>query len=186
MPLTVTEKAHWRERIAAKIERHVETLTARDPGLFERIQAQARTRAIQSLGLTELQAELETIATARKALDLREKQARQEVISRVKGIPLAEVTDNATNHYPFDQTLNAAITKRQVVHEQELLATQELGRAVLRLQTEKENLLDVVWLAASPSQIKQLWTKVAELLGEEPSTLEREALAITPPGPGAD
>ncbi len=54
MPLTVTEKEHWRQRIAAKIERHVETLTARDPGLFDRIQGEAQTRAIQSLGLTEL------------------------------------------------------------------------------------------------------------------------------------
>ena len=33
-------------------------------------------------------------------------------------------------------------------------------------------------LAASSAQIKQLWTKVGELLGDEPTTLEREALAI--------
>ncbi|CAN5849780.1 hypothetical protein BH23PLA1_BH23PLA1_26190 [soil metagenome] len=86
--------------------------------------------------------------------------------------------------YPFDQTLNAAITKRQVVHEQALLAAQELGRAVLRLRAEQENLLDYVWLATSPIQVRQLWTKVAELLGEEPTPLERAALATEPPAPG--
>jgi hypothetical protein len=43
-------------------------------------------------------------------------------------------------------------------------------------------LLDTVWLAASTAQIKQLWTKVGELLGDEPTTLEREALAIEPAG----
>ena len=32
--------------------------------------------------------------------------------------------------------------------------------------------------------IKQLWAKVAALLGDEPSALEREALAIEPAGEG--
>ena len=33
----------------------------------------------------------------------------------------------------------------------------------------------------NPAQIKQLWTKVSELLGDEPTPLEREALAIEAP-----
>ena len=37
-----------------------------------------------------------------------------------------------------------------------------------------------VWLIASSAQIKTLWSKVAALLGDEPTTLEREALAIEP------
>ena len=58
----------------------------------------------------------------------------------------------------------------------------ELGRQVLKLRAEKENLLDVIWLATSSRQVRQLWTKVAELLGEEPTHLEREALSIPPAG----
>ncbi len=41
-----------------------------------------------------------------------------------------------------------------------------------------------VWIVSSPAQIKQLWAKVAALLGDEPSALEREALAIEPAGEG--
>ena len=37
------------------------------------------------------------------------------------------------------------------------------------------------WQVASPSQIKQLWAKVGALLGDEPTALEAEALAIAPP-----
>jgi hypothetical protein len=37
-----------------------------------------------------------------------------------------------------------------------------------------------VWLAASPSQIKQLRAKVGELPGDEPTTPERDAPAIEP------
>lgn len=40
----------------------------------------------------------------------------------------------------------------------------------------------MIWLATSPTQVRQLWTKVAELLGEEPTQLEREALPIRPSG----
>ena len=73
-----------------------------------------------------------------------------------------------------------AIARRQAAHQDGLLADDPVGREVARLGAEKEGLLDTVWLAASPAQIKQLWAKVAELLGEEPTRLEREALAIPP------
>ena len=78
--------------------------------------------------------------------------------------------------------VRAAIGKRQSVHEEELLAEHKIGRQVLKLRVEKENLLDVIWLATSPNQVRQLWTKVGELLGDEPTQLEREALAIPPAG----
>ena len=40
----------------------------------------------------------------------------------------------------------------------------------------------MIWLATSPVQVRQLWTRVGELIGDEPTQLEREALAIPPGG----
>jgi hypothetical protein len=85
-------------------------------------------------------------------------------------------------HGSLDPEVSTAITKRQAVHEDELLAEHELGQRVLRLRAEKENVLDVVWLATSSSQVRELWTKVGKLLGDEPSELEREALSIPATG----
>jgi hypothetical protein len=184
MPLTVTEKEHWRQRIAAKIERRIEVLAAGEPGLLDRVQAEARRRAVRSLGLAESQAELDAVVEERKALDRREKRAQKAMVARLRGLSAEEVADNATHSYQFTQTVNAAVQKRQAVHEEELLADSPVGRDVLKLRAERENLLDVVWLASSPAQIKQLWAKVAALLGDEPSALEREALAIEPAGEG--
>ncbi len=184
MPLTVTEKEHWRQRIAAKVERRIEALAAGDPGLMDRVQAEGRRRAVQSLGLAESQAELDAVVAERKALDRREKRAQKAMVARLQGVPAEEVPESATHSYQFTATVNAAVQKRQAVHEEELLAEHPVGRDVLRLRAEKENLLDVVWLASSPTQIKQLWAKVAALLGDEPSALEREALAIEPAGEG--
>lgn len=44
----------------------------------------------------------------------------------------------------------------------------------------KEDLLDTVWLATSGAQIKELWSKVPELLGDPQTQLQHEALAIKP------
>ena len=76
----------------------------------------------------------------------------------------------------------ATITKRQAVHKDELLADHELGGQVLKLRAEKDRLLDTVWLACSSAQIKQLWSSVTRLLGDEPTELERDTLASPPAG----
>ena len=49
--LTVTEKEHWKGRIARRIDKKIEALTASDPNFFDRIDRQARQRALESLGL---------------------------------------------------------------------------------------------------------------------------------------
>ena len=69
---------------------------------------------------------------------------------------------------------------RQAVYEDELLVENETGQRILKLREEKDNLLDTVWLATSPKQIKELWSKVAELLGDDQTQLQRDALVIIP------
>ena len=102
------------------------------------------------------------------------------MLARVRGVD----TDDVEERYygSLDPEVNTAITKRQAVHEDELLAGHELGRQVLRIRVEKDRLLDGIWLATSPIQVRQLWTRVGELIGDEPTRLEREALAIPPAG----
>jgi hypothetical protein len=178
--LSVAEKSHWRERIQARIDRRIESITAGEPGLIERIKQEARVRALASLGLADFQEELDRIVTRRAELDERDRQIRKEMLARVRGVSADDLDCYSRVHdHP---EIRAAIGKRQALHEDELLAGHELGRQVLRLRAERENLLDVIWLATSPGQVRQLWTKVAELLGEEPTHLEREALSIPPAG----
>ena len=177
--LTVTEKNHWRDRIAARIDRRIETILAADPGLMSRIQAEARGRALVSLGLAEHQAELESIAKQKEALDKRERRIRRSILAVVQGVPVEDI-EESRYFGPHDH--DTAIANRQRVHEEQLLAEHEVGRQVLQLRSEKDNLLDVVWLATSPVQVRQLWSRVGELLGDKPTDLEREALAIKPVG----
>ena len=64
------------------------------------------------------------------------------------------------------------------MHQDELLGESKIGQHILKLRKEKETLLDAVWLAMSLKQIRELWSKLTELLNDEPSSLERETLAI--------
>ncbi len=182
--LSVTEKSHWRDRIAARIDKLIEATRARDPARFDRIAREARDRAIASLGLAEAHADLEAIRVEEAALARRKKQAQRAMVATLRSVPPDEVPDHVVVRYGSDlglpQEAADAIARRQAAHHDELLAADDAGRAILRLQAEKEDLLDTVWLAVSPAQIKQLWAKVGDLLGDEPTRLEREALSIPP------
>ena len=177
--LSVTEKAHWRDRIAAKLDKKIEGLTAASPALMDRVKREARQRAVQSLGLVTLQAAIDAVAADRMALDQRERQTEVAMLAQVRGVVPADLDDC---HYGYNEQREVAnvVSRRAAVHEDELLAQDETGREVLRLQQEKENLLDTVWIATSSAQIKQLWCQVNELLGDKPTHLERTALAIEP------
>ena len=71
MSITVAEKTHWKERIAQKIERAIKELVAtNDPHYLERISDEARERAIESLGGTQLVKELKALEAKDAALDL--------------------------------------------------------------------------------------------------------------------
>ena len=122
------------------------------------------------------------------ALARRKKVAQRAMLAALRGLPLDEVPDNFGIRYGTELPLPAeaaeAIARRQAAHQDQLLADDPVGREVSRLGAEKEGLLDTVWLAASPAQIKQLWAQVGALLGDETTRLEREALAIEPVAEG--
>ena len=178
--LTVTEKEHWKNRIARRIEKRIEAITAGDPNFFERVERDARQRALESLGLAEYQAELDGIEQQKETLEKREKRLHKTMLAKIRGVEPGDLEDYYS--YRHDSEVENAVKRRKAVHEDELLAESELGQQVLKLRQEKENLLDTVWLAASAKQIKELWSKVAELLGDAQTQLQREALAIEPVG----
>jgi hypothetical protein len=175
-PVNVDEMEHWKERIARLIDRRIEAVAAGDPGLLDRIRGQARRRAWQSLGLAEIQAELDALAAQKEDLEQRERRAYRALLATVRRLPVEEVPDAPGGGPPPE--VAQALRQRQAAHEEELLGADERGREVLRLRRETEGLLDAVWLAASSRPMKDLWKRAVALLGEAPTALQKEALAI--------
>ena len=60
--------------------------------------------------------------------------------------------------------------------ENELLKDSAIGQEILKLRTEKEALLDTVWLATSNAQIRDLWNRVSLVLGDEATDLQQSIL----------
>jgi hypothetical protein len=178
MGLTVTEKEHWKDRIGKRIEKKIEAIYAEEPNLDDRVQRAARQRALESLGLAELQTQLDTVEQQKDDLEKREKRIKREMLARVRGVPVEDLNDY--DLHPYNHEVDSAVRRRQTVHEDELLAESERGQKILHLREEEENLLDTVWLATSPRQLKDLWSKVNHLLGASPTQLEQDALAIAP------
>jgi hypothetical protein len=176
--LTVTEKEHWKDRIGKRIDKKIEAITAEEPNLLDRIHRDARERALASLGLAEMQRELDTIAQQRTTQEKRERQIQRAMLAHVRGVPVEDIDEHF--RYQYDREVENAVKRRQAVHEDELLNESDVGRRIMNLRVEKENLLDTVWLATSPKQVKELWSKVALLLGDDQTQLQREALAIVP------
>jgi hypothetical protein len=147
---------------------------------MDRIKGAARGRALTSLGLADFQSELDQIASQREVLARRERHAQRSMLAKIRGVDIDQIEEVYYGRHETEVT--RAVAQRQAVHEDELLAEHDVGRQILRLRAEKDRLLDVIWLATSPAQIRQLWSKVGALLGDEPTELEREALAIPPAG----
>ena len=179
MSLTVSEKNHWKDRIARRIDKKIEMLLAADPNLMDRIHRDARQRALQSLGLADWQAELDDIERQKELLEKRSQQTLKAMLAHVRGVPAEDLEDTCYS-YRRDEEVKSAVANRQKVHEDELLGECDTGKEVLRLRQEQEDLLDTVWLASSTSQLKTLWSKVNALLGTTPTQLERDALEIPP------
>ena len=92
--LTVSEKQHWKDRIAARIARRVEAIKAEHPALFDRIKREAHGQALASLGLSGPYAELEVVQAEEAALTRRKKRTQRAMLAALKGVPVEEVSDN--------------------------------------------------------------------------------------------
>ena len=168
MSLTVTEKNHWKERIAKRIERAVEDLLAKhDPTFHTKTELQARQKAVDSLGIADQYRRIDEIKAEIKTLEA-ERSHLAEKIDRT----LIPSTEHCRGWYDTAARIERIIKDRQSVYEKELLGETPLGLKVLRLRREQEDLLDTVWLATSPIQIRQLWNQVGQLLGQEMTELQ--------------
>lgn len=161
MSLTVKEKEHWKERIGKRIDSAVEKLKMSDSsGVLNDVEEEALKEAQRSLGLTELIERMDELDDRKK--ELNEQLVAVDVEMRRK----LGVSEARSYHHGggLPHWIQAKINDRAKVHRTPLLLGSQLGRNLLKLEREKEELLDTVWLSTSSKQIKQLWAEVAELL----------------------
>ena len=72
------------------------------------------------------------------------------------------------------------IEKEATEIEKEILQESEVGLEILKLEREREELTDTIWLATSPVQIRSLWKDFTTMVTEEPTQLQKQALTYEP------
>ena len=175
MSLTIKEKEHWKERIRKRIDVAVERLKLADvTGELQRLEEVAMKEAKASLGLDYLLERLHELTDRRKQLGERLDSVLGEIRERL-GQPKS-IGGYLGDGLPY--WMEQLISKRAMIHRKPLLEKSEFGRRLLKLEREKEELLDAVWLSTCPKQIKQLWAEVAELLDIEQNDLQKKANEI--------
>ena len=179
MSITVAEKTHWKDRIGKRIDQRIETLVAKnDTTLLQRVSEAARDRAFESLGIDAQRRELEQLKKQKEAIERRERRLRAEQCAAINGTDVEEELEDC--RYGYCGEVDKAVSTRAKALEADILAESDLGKQVLALREEKDNLLDTVWLATSSGQIKELWEQVNALLAVTPTPLEEKALKIEP------
>lgn len=177
MSLTVKEKEHWKERIGKRIDSAVEKLKMSDSsGVLNDVEEEALMEAQRSLGLADLIERMGELNDRTKQLNERLDAVDAEM-RRTLGVSGSRLFQHGDG---LPHWIQARINDRAKVHRTPLLQASEIGRNLLKLEREKENLLDTVWLSTSTKQIKQLWSDVAEMLNIEQTELQKQAIAMEP------
>src|SRR5207247_10279117 len=109
-----------RRRLGRRLDQQIAALRARDPGFQEHVRREARQRALRSLGLAELQAEWDALATQRQELARRRRRLRRALGAAVQRLPSATAANHAADL--LEDEVRRALRKRQVLHEREVLA----------------------------------------------------------------
>lgn len=175
--LTIAEKSHWKDRITSKINQRLEALYASQPGFQDELSRQARQQALESLGLLELQQELDELELHQQQINQQRQQVQRSMLARVRQVRPEDLPSYLTPSRCHQDALQA-VNARQRVHEQKLLNEYENGRQILQLRREQEELLDTIWLASSPAEVRTLFQKVSELLEEKLTPLQQDAMTI--------
>lgn len=174
--LSETNRGQLRDRIAARIDKAIDRLKAEVPTLAGRVEREARAVATKSLGLDKLLLRKEQIEEEEKKLTAETQLIERTLVALVRGVPVKSVE----HFYRTADEVDAAILTRQRVHEDKLLGQHPIGKKIIELKEEKDNLLDTVMLATSNTQVKEIWQHVDDLLGETPTKLQKAALRMTP------
>ena len=177
MPLTVREKEHWKQRIEKKIDKAIETVY-REEGtdLRTSMKQEAEKRALKRLGLDDYMKQYGALEAQLKSLREQRDKLSDEIAK-----PFAAGREEGRYYRDHGHDLIRTVINKEVAEAQKkILQESEVGRKILRLEREREELTDTIWLATSPVQIRSLWKDFTALVTEEPTELQTQAMTYDP------
>lgn len=167
-------RSELRDRLDRKFKAAIEALEEReDPGFSERLEKQANEDAQTALGIRKLLERDEQIRTEQTGLEEESAELRRQIVAVATNAPLESLQSKNCSRWDWERVLD----KRAAVEQQRLMEASPLGRKMLALQKEQDELVDTIFLATSAKEVKLLWQRVTELLSAKDTPLQEAALA---------
>lgn len=170
MSITVTEKQELRDIINRRMKKKIEALKTENAAEFGTMKAEAYNIAVKELGLGEYMVKhADIVATIERLQE--EKNEMEKKAAKSVGAN--------TSYRPHDNVEEKIESAQDQVFER-MLAGHPVGQQILDLKKEQDHMLETVWVATSSAQVKKLFEKVNEVLGESPTNLGGKAADIEP------
>ncbi len=175
MPLTVKEKEHWREQIEKRINKAIEQVYRLEGKEWrELVTKDTEARVLKRLGLDAYMDRHKELKSQISKLEQQQKDLADEAVKRIEH-------ERHGGYYSESHSviLKVVDAEKRLV-KKEVLQESEVGRKILRLEREREELTDTIWLATSPVQIRSLWKDFTAMVTEEPTELQKQAMTYAP------
>ena len=177
MSLTVKEKDHWKERIERRIDHKIKQIEASEPThVWKEMTRRAEEMAWEDLAIGTLMQKSSSLKKQVETLEANRQRVWTEIAAVIRGVDVETVRWQSHLTYEVERLIDS----RKSLFLEKVRAEHPKGQQIQRLQQEKDELLDTVWLATSASQIKELWSQIAEGLQSELTPFQQKALAIDP------
>lgn len=186
MGISIKEKEHWKERIERKIQQRIDRLIAdKSPDFLRKVALDAKNEARRKLGLLENYDSRRKLECAVAELDSTYRSQRapfERDIKKLQDEEAASILKISVNAVSWNdrELADLELCRLAKPYENQIMSRDETGRNILNLQKEQEQMLDTVWLATSPKQIRDLWASTTELLQSESTELQAAALLTEP------
>lgn len=176
MPLTVTEKNEWKRLIENRIDRRIERLWNEAGDLKKDLKDKAHQAVLHEMGLHTLLAELEQLKELSKQAEKRVEAKSAEIHRKVLGETWTELPYRRNDDI---SRIDSTVDSRVKTKFQDLAATTAVGAEVQKLQKEREQILEAVWITTAPSELRKLWAHLKSIVGDDQTELETVAASIT-------
>lgn len=171
MALSVTEKQELIKLMRERVATRVKAIESEHEHDIRAIEGRARKEAIRTMGITKALDDLDVFA--RQIAALQSKLDALELRTHKKIDP-----DN-TSSYNVRNQIDRLVDEAARTRRDDIVARTTWGRDIKRLEEEQLGIKTALLLATSGRQVKELWQRFTNIIGDESQTdLEIAGLEI--------
>jgi hypothetical protein len=168
-----SEQEYWKNRFRQMIDAKVEQILDEYDPFMNILTAKAGVKAENELGCTKA---LKDITILKEQLAVLEKRIAESEKALYEALTGRDGDAGyATSRWTAVQNV---VRQRRDVILARLMAKHPVGKQVLKLQNEKDHVMDAIMMATGGIEIRKLFVKVSETLGVDMTDLQKESLNL--------